>query len=163
LIPAVGIVGARNPLNSEGLRWLLKSRRRTVAPMKVFGGLGQDLPDDRVEWCGRHRDASEPYQQCGVILVPVALGSGVQVKLIEALAAGRAVIVRRGGARGLPAETKGWIEVDTADEMLDAANEMLVDPEALRRQAKAARGYYDAYLDSTMILERLKDVYRRLL
>ena len=91
-----------------------------------------------------------------------AQGMGVQIKGIEALACGRAIVARTGAMRGLPLGDGAWIEVDSAEEMLDVARSLQEDMDKMQRQAAMARAYYDEHLDSEVIVNQLSAAYTAL-
>ena len=64
------------------------------------------------------------------------------------MAAGRAIVARRGAMRGIPPGNGAWIEVDTPDEMREAARRLQADPAARRAQMAAAHAYYRMHLDA---------------
>ena len=151
----VGLVGSANEFNREGLRWL--GTGMSDVPVKVFGGLARFASGPGFESAGRYGDAMDPYRQCGIILMTTALGMGVQIKSIEALAAGRALVARRGAMRGIPPGNGAWIEVDDPEEMRAVARRLQGDPAARRAQMAAARAYYGAHLDATRLRAELRD------
>jgi glycosyltransferase involved in cell wall biosynthesis len=106
---------------------------------------------------GRYVDAMDPYRECGIILMLAVGGTGVQIKSIEALAAGRAIIARRGAMRGIPDGHGAWIDVDTPEEMREAATRLRSDTEARRAQMAAAREYCHAHLDAGRLRVELRD------
>lgn len=142
----IGIVGSANAFNREGMRWL--GAGLPDSPIKIFGGLAKYALESGFEPVGRYGDAMDPYRQCGIILMATAEGMGVQIKSIEALAAGRAIVARRGAMRGIPEGNGAWIEVDTPEEMRDVARRLQGDSAARRAQMAAARDYYRSHLDA---------------
>ena len=150
----IGMVGSTNAFNREGLRWL--GAGVPESPVKVFGGLARFAAGEGFEPVGRYPDALDPYRQCGIILMAAAGGMGVQIKSIEALAAGRAIVARRGAMRGIPEGHGAWIEVDTAEEMREAARRLRHDPGARARQMAAAREYCRAHLDAEKLRAELR-------
>lgn len=153
----VGLLGSPSPVNREGLRWLGKAR--SDIEIHVFGGLANDVPAKNFHSVGRYRHGMDPYRHCGIILLTTARGMGVQIKAIEALACGRAIVARRGAMRGLPAGHGAWIEVGSAHEMLRAASRLQADREARLRQMQAAKSYYRKYLDSQRVRSELLQAY----
>ena len=151
----VGMLGSSNAFNREGLRWL--GDGLPDAPIKVFGQLAAFAAGSGFEPIGRYADAMDPYRQCGIILMAAAGGMGVQIKGIEALAAGRAVVARRGAMRGIPPGNGAWIEVGTPGEMKEAARRLMRDPAARRAQMDAAREYYRAHLDASRLRMELRE------
>ena len=94
--------------------------------------------------------------------MPTAQGMGVQVKTIEALAAGRAIVARRGAIRGIPRESGAWIEVETPDEMLRVALELQQSPARRAALSAGAHAYYGRYLEAGRIRDELAGVYKEL-
>lgn len=159
----VGLVGSNSPLNREGMEWL--TRGLAASPefrIKVYGTLAQSANGPGFDPCGRYEDTMQPFRECGVILMPTAQGMGVQIKTIEALAAGRAIVARRGAIRGIPRERGAWIEVETADEMLRLAQELRQNPARRACVSDGARAYYRRHLESGRILKELADAYAAL-
>ena len=105
---------------------------------------------------GHYADAMDPYRQCGIILMAAAGGMGVQIKSIEALAAGRAIVARRGAMRGIPPGNGAWIEADTPEAMRAEAQRLQRDPAARRVQMAAAREYYRTHLETARLNAELR-------
>lgn len=155
----IGMLGSANAFNREGLKWL--GEGFTDAPVKVFGQLAAFAVGPGFEPVGRYADALDPYRACGIILMATTAGMGVQIKSIEALAAGRAIVARCGAMRGIPPGNGAWIEVDTPEEMRAAARRLQQDAAARRAQMEAAREYYRRHLDVVRLREELKTALRR--
>ncbi len=150
----IGIVGSANAFNWAGLRWL--GAGLPDSPIKIFGGLAKYASESGFEPVGRYGDAMDPYRQCGIILMTTAEGMGVQIKSIEALAAGRAIVARRGAMRGIPPGNGAWIEVDAPEEMREVARRLQRDPEARRAQMAAAQDYYHTHLNARRLRAELR-------
>lgn len=142
----IGMVGSASAFNREGLDWL--GAGPAGSPVRVYGELAKFAPDAGFERVGRYGEVMDPYRQCGIVLMTTTGGMGVQIKSIEALAAGRAIVARRGAMRGIPAGSGAWIEVDTPDEMREVARRLQADPVARRTQMAAALAYYRMHLDA---------------
>ena len=100
--------------NQEALDWLAEQvlpayrRRGGGVPIRVAGEHGAWAPDnpytdDDLKLLGHVPDLGALYAACIGVVIPVATGSGVRVKLLEALAAGCPVVATPGGLR--PAST----------------------------------------------------------
>jgi glycosyltransferase involved in cell wall biosynthesis len=68
--------------------------------------IGRMFPTDiynikSIKILGEIKDMSEIWQQTGILVVPVRIGSGIRVKILEAMAMGKAVITTKEGAEGL--------------------------------------------------------------
>lgn len=151
----VGCLGSANKFNIEGLRWLESASSNLK--IKTYGSVSNHVLGENFERIGRYDDVIRPYRDCGIILLPTSGGMGVQIKAIESLAYGRAIVARKGAMRGLPEEAGGWMEVETPGEMIDAAIHLVKNNDVRARQAQAARDYYRAHLDADRLRAELRD------
>ena len=90
----------------------------------------------------------QPYLAgAAVYIVPLRVGSGTRLKLIESMAAGCAVVSTTVGAEGFPVESgRELILADTPGEFAAAVLALLADPArrtALGEQARAFAAQYD--------------------
>lgn len=123
---ALRVVGARAPA----------SLRETLHTASML--LSENVPD------------TVPYlAQAEIVMVPLLSGSGTRLKILEAFAAGRAVISTRKGAEGIPALAHGEniFYADSAEEFARGL-ESLVNDQALRAKLGAnARRLAEAQFD----------------
>jgi glycosyltransferase involved in cell wall biosynthesis len=157
----IGIVGSPSRFNREGLRWLEQARACPPGSISVHGGLAAAARATFLRPVGRYADRYDPYRECGIVLMTTREGMGVQIKAVEALACGRAIVARRGAMRGLPPPEGGWIEVSSPQEMIDAAVGLQRDAAARARLAAAAQDYYRRHLEPARIRGALLEAYRR--
>ena len=162
LTQAVGIIGSANPYNREGLQWLSTVSPPETVSVNVYGALSQFVPWPNATKIKSYIDPYKPYQDCGIILIPTALGMGVQIKAVEALACGRAIIARRGAMRGIPEGHGAWIEVDSPYEMWLQAERLYRDRLSCNAQGEKARSYYQKYLNHKKIFADLQSAYKGL-
>lgn len=160
LTSEVGLIGSGNRFNIEGLRWLENGLSDLGTTIKVFGGLSRHVRSQAFIDVGRYQDTLQPFRDCGIILMPTSGGMGMQIKAVEALAAGRAIIARKGAMRGLPPGDGAWIEVERPEEMLFWVQKLQLDSQVRRRLAKAAQTYYARYLEAAAIEQGLEKAYR---
>lgn len=158
----VGITGSANRFNQEGLRWLSRAATPEDIPVKIYGALAQFAQWPTADKVGKYNDSHKPYRDCGVFLLPTALGMGVQIKTVEALAAGRAIVARTGAMRGLPSGEGAWIEVETPEAMWEQAALFSCHAELREEQGAKARAYYQEHLDTQKILSQLRAAYSAL-
>ena len=158
----VGCVGSGNAFNIEGLKWLQSAEAFREVDLTLYGGVSiyAQGPWQRVS---SYADQYRPYRDCGIFLLPTAMGTGVQIKAIEALACGRVIIAREGAMRGLPPGQGAWIEVSSPVEMLQRLYDVQRDHELLLKQGERARRYYNTFLDSCRVKERLAEAYVNIL
>lgn len=162
------------PPNADALRWFrddvwpfLTTEERSVG----FDIVGNRPPDDLREWSAGDPDVRvhgyvddlEPlYRSAGIFVVPLRAGSGVRVKILEALARGIPVVSTSIGIEGLDLRPGEHLMVaDDAATFAQAIRWLLEAPERRADMAAAARTQVNAY-DWRVCLQPLLDAYERL-
>jgi glycosyltransferase involved in cell wall biosynthesis len=173
--PIVGLVGmARWPPTKHAVErlltkvWPIVLERQPEASLRLAGqGMERaafaHLPDSRgVEWCGRVASATDFLKGIGVVLYPLTEGSGVKVKVLEALALGVPVVTTPAGAEGLGA--RGGVCVETEDRLLAEATLELLGDRAMRSQAgEAARRTFVEHHTPLPAAQPVIELYERML
>ena len=122
------------------LRWLLVGKNEWAVRSDTEG-------DPRIEKTGPVPDAVEELARAKVVVVPLLAGSGTRVKIVEAWAAGRAVVSTTIGAEGLPAEDgENILIADGAESMASAVRSLLEDQDLRRRVGQAGRRTFEQEL-----------------
>jgi len=138
--------------NQEGIVWFLDTVWNTLHqkyPDLTFKIAGRNIPshwkrfDYRgVEIAGEVKNAADFLEENGVLVVPLWSGSGVRIKIIEAMAAGKVVITTTIGLEGINAIDKEHILLaDTMNEFIDAVTFCLQQPEQCQVIAENARRF----------------------
>lgn len=138
--------------NQEGIVWFLDTVWNTLHqkyPDLTFKIAGRNIPshwkqfDYRgVEIAGEVKNAADFLEENGVLVVPLWSGSGVRIKIIEAMAAGKVVITTTIGLEGINAIDKEHILLaDTVNEFVDAVAFCLQQPEQCQVIAENARRF----------------------
>jgi len=149
--PLVGLLGTASwPPTSRAVErlitrvWPLVTHARPGTRL-LLAGRGMErstfshLPDlPGVEWRGAVPSATEFLRELGVLLYPLTAGSGVKVKVLEALALGIPVVTTPAGGEGLGSREGVVVEAD--DARLAASVVALCEDREARRAAGAA-GY----------------------
>lgn len=140
-------VGSRIAPNESALAWLLDEvwpivlRHTPHACLAVVGTVASALPggDVRgVEAIGPVPSLEDEYQRAAVCLVPLRIGSGIKIKLLEALSFGKAIVSTSVGVEGIEAETAGVVEVADEAQAFAAHIVALLGSEDLRRRHERA-------------------------
>jgi len=104
----------------------------------------QTKVDARIEVSGAVLNAVEELAGAKVVVIPLLAGSGTRFKLIEAWAAGRAVVSTRVGAEGLPARHgENLLLADDAHSFAEAVWLLLTDPDLRRQLGQAGRRLFE--------------------
>jgi glycosyltransferase involved in cell wall biosynthesis len=169
--PTAGIVGtARWAPTAEAMRMLVSEvwprvRRRVPGAELLLAGRGTkqlELPSSSgVEIVGEVASARELIQRLSVLVFPLRRGSGMKVKVLEALASGVPVVTTPAGAEGI-APSAGVIVHTDVDRLAGAAAELLQDPAARRQRGEAARSDFKRRYSPRPATEPLVDLYRRM-
>lgn len=103
--------------------------------------------DPRIQLSGPVDNAVEALASARLVVVPLLAGSGTRVKILEAWAAGRAVVSTTLGAEGLPASNgQHLLLADSAEAFVRAVSLLLEFPEERRRLGQAGRALYQQHL-----------------
>jgi glycosyltransferase involved in cell wall biosynthesis len=152
-------------------------RRFPEAKLRVVAGLrhepfwdeyamanGRGAVDPRVEIHGFVEDLRPLYARASVVAVPLAVSAGTNIKVLEAMACGKAIVSTPAGCAGLELRDgedtlirASWAEfADATGELLGSARLRLALGERARRTAVArfswdriSEAAYDSYLELT--------------
>jgi glycosyltransferase involved in cell wall biosynthesis len=163
------------PPNAEAMRWFrdeIWPIVRAATPVATVDIAGTRPPQDLRDWAtqeervnvhGFVEDIEPLYERAAVCVVPLRAGSGVRVKILEALAAGVPVVSTSVGAEGL--ELVPGTHLLIADEPREFAHALLtLLTSPARRSALAAAGrarVLERY-DWRVCCQPLLDAYRSL-
>ncbi len=173
--PLVGLLGTASwPPTAHAVErlitrvWPLVARTRPGTRL-LLAGRGMErstfphLPDrPDVEWRGAVDSAAEFLRELAVMLYPLTTGSGVKVKVLEALALGIPVVTTPNGAEGLGA--RGGVVVETDDERLARSVVALCeDLEARRAAGAAAHQTFIRHHSPLPAIAPVVDLYERMI
>ena len=130
----------RTPNNVEGLSWLVdevlpivRTRTKPRDIRVVFAGSEPDAEQLKrwraagVQCVPNPSDVAGFYQRARVVVNPLQRGSGVNLKMIEALASGRPVVATPIAIRGLPDEVRSYFAVGSSPLAFASAALALLD------------------------------------
>ncbi len=141
------LVGANHSPNQVGLTWLLREVWPLVleamprARLAVAGTLCQSVDEAEVGVVklGSVDSIDAEYARAAVCVVPLRIGSGIKIKLIEALSYGKATVSTSVGIQGLEHWVSGVVAVeDEPAAFAGAIVRLLNDAEERRRREAAA-------------------------
>jgi glycosyltransferase involved in cell wall biosynthesis len=148
-VPSVLVAGSTNPINLDGLQnfvsdiWPGVIARMPEARLLVAGALSDKAPDaPGLIRLGTLPEIVTAYRQADMAINPVRMGTGLNIKSIEALSFGLPLVTTPSGARGLEAaEGRGMKSCAGAQEMQDAIVELLGDETARRDLGQRALAF----------------------
>jgi len=99
----------------------------------------------RVQVAGPPENGVEALAAAQVVVAPLRVASGTRVKILEAWAAGRAVVATRIGTEGLPAEDGvNLLIADEPRQFAEAVSSLLSSPDLRERLGGAGRRVFEA-------------------
>lgn len=119
---------------------------------------------DGVVVTGRVPEIKPYFAEATVFVVPLRIGSGTRLKILEALAMGKAIVSTSVGAEGL--DLKNGEEIFIADEpeaFADAVTRLLTDSALRRRIGENGRARVERDYDWRRIGEKLHTLYTQIL
>jgi glycosyltransferase involved in cell wall biosynthesis len=124
--------------------WPRIAEARPEACLKIIGGKPprslQLLAGPRVELTGFVSDLRPHLAAAAAVVVPLRLGGGTRLKIVEAMAMGKAIVSTTLGAEGIKAiPGRDLFIEDQPEAFADAVNRLLADPELAARIGQAAR------------------------
>ncbi len=115
--------------------------------------------DPRVELIDSPGDAIRTLASAAVVVVPLRAGSGTRVKILEAWAAGRAVVSTSLGAEGLPAKDgENILLADQPPRLIATVSQLLQSADLRRRLGNAGRRLYEEEFTWEAAWARLRDL-----
>jgi glycosyltransferase involved in cell wall biosynthesis len=170
--PAAGLIGtaAWDPTAGAmrrllGSVWPLVVRRVPNARLIVAGrGVSQLrglAGPPGVELLGEVSSAPEFFRGLSLLLFPLERGSGMKVKVLEAMACGVPVVTTTPGAEGIEAGD-GVVVADSDEDLAAAAASLLTDAGERKDRGAAARAAFDRRHTPRPATAPLVELYRRM-
>jgi glycosyltransferase involved in cell wall biosynthesis len=157
--------------NREAIEWLLaevwpKVQDQCTAELHLAGrALAADFTKAKGVVVQGEVDSAVAFMHAHTIMVvPLRSGGGIRVKIIEAMAAGKAIVTTSVGAEGIGG-TNGehYIVADTADAFADAMCSLAANPARVAHIGALAKRFAAENFDNRKLTERLVDFYEHLI
>ena len=117
--------------------------------------------DPAVVLTGWVEDVRPYIAQASVYVAPLRIGGGTRLKLLEAMAMGKAVVATRLGAEGYPVrDGHELVLADAPGDFAAAVVELLRAPERQAELGQAARAFVEQWYDWRAIVPRVEAVYQ---
>ena len=160
--------------NQEGIKWFLEKVWPLVLKKKPearFLLAGRFMPDWLLQYkarglevIGEVDDASEFVRKHDIAVVPLLSGSGIRIKIIEAMALGKTVLTTTIGAEGINyVDMKNLFIADNAEKMAAIMLQLYENPNLAEKTGKAARQLVQDLHDSSKVVDRLLLFYKNLI
>jgi glycosyltransferase involved in cell wall biosynthesis len=160
--------------NVEGIEWFLDEvwpEILTAHPDLTFTLAGHDIPesirnrqDKNVMVVGAVPDANEFMMDHDIMVVPLLSGSGIRIKIVEAMALGRVVITTSIGAEGLDVQDgKHLFIANTPEEFVAVVNKCVSMPDICSIISENAQHYISVNHNNAVIAQKIIDFYQKII
>jgi GT2 family glycosyltransferase/glycosyltransferase involved in cell wall biosynthesis len=125
--------------------------------------IAADLTQPGIELDGFVADVRPAYRRATLVVAPLVASAGTNIKVLEAMAMGKAVIATAPGVNGLDLTAgEDFVLVSTAEEMAAAVHSLLDFPAARLRIERAARARVERDYSWDAIAQAQAALYREL-
>ncbi len=160
--------------NRDGIEWFMRDvlpriiGQRADARLVVVGkSQGLEVPEavrDHVELAGFVPDLRPVVHDAGIYVVPLRAGSGTRLKVLEAMALGKAIVTTHVGSEGIALEAgRSALYADDAEGFAQAVLDLMDAPDEVARLGREARAQAERHYGWEAIGRDLLAVYDRLL
>jgi glycosyltransferase involved in cell wall biosynthesis len=103
-----------------------------------------------------------PFQDYGIFIAPLLSGSGMRIKLLEAMSRGKAIVTTTIGAEGLLCKNKMHLYIaDTAEEFANAISELYNDSNYRCQMGACAREHALNNFSDELFVKKMKNIEAR--
>jgi glycosyltransferase involved in cell wall biosynthesis len=159
--------------NAEGIRWFLES---------VWTDVRYEFPDLNIHLAGRMMpdwllnirqpgviiegevpDAHQFISSHSVMIVPLFSGSGIRIKIIEAMAAGKAIITTSIGAEGINYVPGHHLLIaDNKEQFIECIRKLIIEHDLRKQMGINARQLVLEEHDNAVLINQLTGFYRKI-
>ncbi|MGB4970485.1 MAG: glycosyltransferase, partial [Saprospiraceae bacterium] len=160
--------------NSEAVRWFLNEVWPVLIkkfPFIEFHFAGRnasaDLAEINLKGVFFHKnvlDSKKFLLAYPILIVPIFAGSGIRVKILEAMALGRVVITTSIGLEGIPAKHKEQVFIaNTVEDFINSIEQCHLKYSKLQSIGESARNFVLNHFDSSKLALKLVHAYKKAL
>lgn len=157
--------------NIEGLEWFVRNvwceyrKNHSGAKFRVAGrNANKEFADflvfNDIDYLGELENVVNYYASGAIFVVPLLSGSGMRVKVVEAMAAGKAVITTSVGTEGIATEDgRNILVADDASKFIECMEKIAGNRALFDDISANARRFIRENYDNDMIAQGLRDFY----
>lgn len=160
--------------NTEGILWFYKNIWPLIKeknPAATFCIAGKSPPpevqsiadaDPSVTVTGMVDDMRDYYNKAAVVVVPLRVGGGTRLKILEGMSMSKAIVSTSVGAEGIDhSDGSDILLKDTPQEFSDAVVEVMTDSTLRQKLEKGGRTLVEAKYDWRAVTDKLSDVFEQ--
>lgn len=161
-------IGSDNPYNVEGLTWFLNEvlpflddRIRMVFVGKM--NASADIPQrENIDIISFAKSLDLVYNDSKICICPMFHGTGMKIKVVEAMSHGLPMVCNERGVDGFPDKTlAGCLVTQKPDEFADYISRLIEDEGFYSDISDRVKEYYTSVFDRGKILNTMKDIMEK--
>jgi len=142
-------VASDNPHNIRSIHWFVESVLPKIngLSLHIFGKICRAVPDhSQIVKHGMVDNLDEVYQQAKIAICPMLSGTGIKIKVLEALSYGIPVVTNRRGVDGLVNKVQnGCLVAEDGSDFARAIMELAHDERHYEQLGKEGIDFYDSF------------------
>ena len=160
--------------NTEGILWFYKNIWPLIIaknPEATFCIAGKSPPpevqaiadsDSAVTATGMVDDMRDYYQKAAVVVVPLRVGGGTRLKILEGMSMSKAIVSTSVGAEGIEhTDGSDILLKDTPEDFSDAVVAVMNDASLRQKLEQGGRNLVEAKYDWRAVTDKLSDVFEQ--
>ena len=160
--------------NTEGILWFYKNIWPLIKeknPQATFCIAGKEPPpevqaiadkDESVTATGMVDDMRDYYYKASVVVVPLRVGGGTRLKILEGMAMSKSIVSTSVGAEGIDhTDGQNILLKDTPEDFSEAVVTVMKDTALRQKLEKGGRDLVEAKYDWRAVTDKLSDVFER--
>ncbi|MBI1912010.1 MAG: glycosyltransferase family 4 protein [Deltaproteobacteria bacterium] len=159
-------IGSDNPFNREGMDWFMKEAYpllphdlKIAVVGKICSHVEQKKNMTRIPFL---EDLSEIHRKSKLLICPLKGGTGLKIKVIEALSFGMPVVTTSWGLKGILSKTEnGCVLAESGAEFAQAIIRILGNESEFENLRQQARMFFSKYYSTEMVHENLDKLFMR--
>lgn len=160
--------------NTQGILWFLEHcwpTLRKLYPWLEFHVAGRHAAQSFIDaidlegvvYDGEVPDAYTYMSSHTIMLVPLLAGGGMRIKILEGLAAGKAIVSTSIGAEGIPAQPSVEMSIaDSPQDFIAGIQNLIDEPQRISEMGDKAIAFVTREFDNAAIIRRLTTFYSSL-
>lgn len=157
-------IGSDNPHNRKGIEWFFEK----VVPLSdtsfrilIVGKISKFVePRDNVTCLSYAADLGEVYGESRISICPLLGGTGMKIKVVEALSFGLPVVTTSKGVSGFPSKIdNGCLAADSPEAFARAVHRLLTDNRLYRGQRDRAAAFFLDHFEASVVYRRLDEIF----
>ena len=161
----VFFIGFQNPFNIEGMHWFVNEVYPFLQKgirILLVGSATKDIEVryHNIEVISFAPDLEEIYRNVKVAICPMFQGTGMKVKVVEAMSKGLPVVCNERGVDGMPDKNMcGCLVTQDPMQFAEYINELVTDEEFYYKVSCKTREYYQSVFDRRKYVGLLREVF----